>query len=66
MELDLNISHLRYFLDSVEHDSLSAAAEKNHVTHSTVSQGIKRLEENLGVELLIHKKRSFVLTQIRI
>jgi DNA-binding transcriptional LysR family regulator len=59
---DLNLSHLRYFYDSAKLGGMVAAASKNFVTHSTVSQGIKKLEQNLEIELLQHKKREFKLT----
>ena len=62
MEMPINLSHLKYFVDAVEAASLIGAAKRNHVTHSTISQGIKRLEGSLGVQLLLHKKRRFALT----
>jgi DNA-binding transcriptional LysR family regulator len=61
-KLDFNLTHLRYFFDAALAESVKFSAEKNYVTHSTVSQGIKRLEQALGVALLAHQKRTFVLT----
>jgi LysR family transcriptional regulator, low CO2-responsive transcriptional regulator len=60
--LDLNLTHLGYFYDACTAGSIVASAEKNFVTHSAISQGIKRLEQSLGLELMIHKKRQFIIT----
>src|SRR4051812_24933256 len=59
---NLNLSHLKYFFDAAQAGSVGSAAAKNFVTSSTVSQGIRRLENSLGVSLLHHKKREFRLT----
>ena len=59
----INLSHLKYFIDTVELLSFSAAAEKNHVSRPAISQGIKRLEDMLGLQLLIHQKNSLILTK---
>jgi len=61
-KLDFNLSHLRYFYDAGLAGSIAVSSKKNFVTHSAVSQGIKRLESCLGVALLEHKKRQFILT----
>lgn len=58
----LNLAHLKYFVDAAETGSVTRAAELNHVTHSAVSQAIRRLEENLSLRLLAHQKRAFELT----
>jgi DNA-binding transcriptional LysR family regulator len=39
--------------------SIKLAAQKNHVTHSTISQGILKLEESYGVALTTREKRKF-------
>lgn len=59
MAIDFNLTHLRYFYDAAHLGSVGLAAKKNFVTSSTISQAIKKLEENLSVELLHHKKREF-------
>ena len=59
----INLSHLKYFIDTVELLSFSAAAEKNHVSRPAISQGIKRLEDMLGIQLLIHQKNALILTK---
>jgi|GEM_PF-1445267 len=59
MAIDFNLTHLRYFYDAARLGSVGLAAKKNFVTSSTISQAIKKLEDNLSVELLHHKKREF-------
>src|SRR4051812_16601116 len=60
--MDFSITHLRYFYDAAISGSVVRSAQKNFVTHSAVSQGIKKLEESLDVNLVAHKKRHFHLT----
>lgn len=57
-----NLNHLKYFADSVELDSISAAAQKNSITHPAVSRAIRAMEDQLGLKLLVHKKKSFEVT----
>lgn len=59
---DPNIYHLRYFLDAANLGSVAAAAKKNHVSQSAVSQAIKKLEESMDCSLLIHSKNQFKLS----
>jgi DNA-binding transcriptional LysR family regulator len=57
-----NLNHLKYFADAVELGSISAAAQKNSVTHPAVSRAISAMENQLGLKLLVHKKKSFEVT----
>lgn len=50
-------------MNSVELNSLTQAAELNHVTRPAISQAILRLENKLGFSLLEHKKKHFTLTR---
>lgn len=59
---NLNLSALKYFIDSVELESMTLSAQKNHVSRPAVSQAISRLEDWYGKRLLVHEKRSFELT----
>lgn len=59
---DLNLSSLQYFVDAIELGSLTKAAEKNNVTRPAVSQAIKRTENILGYDLIIHSKNNLELT----
>ncbi len=59
---DLNLSSLKYFVDSVNLNSVTKAAEINFVSRPAISQAIRRLEGSLGYFLLEHKKKHFTLT----
>ncbi|MEO5666722.1 MAG: LysR family transcriptional regulator [Bdellovibrionota bacterium] len=58
----MNLYHLKYFYDAARAGSLVQAARLNGVSHPAISQGIRSLEEKLGVELMVHAKRRFELT----
>lgn len=58
-----NLYHLKYFVDAVALGSISGAAQKNLVTHPAISRSISALETHLGTPLLVHKKKSFKLTE---
>ncbi|WP_413612682.1 LysR family transcriptional regulator [Bdellovibrio sp. HCB-110] len=60
--MDFNLTHLRYFVSAAKLGGLAASAKENHVTQSAVSQAIRKLEEALGCDLLIHQKNRFKLT----
>ena len=49
---DLNLRHLKYYLDSVTQKSMNAAALTNHVSSSTISHGIRKIEEIIGAVLI--------------
>lgn len=53
---------MKYFISIVETHSFTEAAELNYISQSAISQQIKTLEKELGVQLLIRKNRSFELT----
>lgn len=57
-----NINFLRYFYSSGKHKSMSKAAEENFVTQSAISQGIHKLERELGKQLVTDRKNLFQLT----
>lgn len=58
----ISLNHLKYFQDSAVLHSLTAAAERNRVSTSAVSQAIKSLESYFNVELLQHSRNRFALT----
>lgn len=60
---DLNLTALKYFVDSVTLNSITRAAEVNFVSRPAISQAIRRLETSLGFFLLEHKRRRFTLTR---
>ena len=53
---------LRYFLSLVETGSFTKAAQACLITQPTLSAGIKRLEEQLGVELFVRSNKRVFLT----
>lgn len=57
-----NLTFLRYFYSACKHNSVTKAAQENFVTQSAISQGIKRLEIELGRKLLSNRKNAFELT----
>lgn len=59
---NINISAIKYFIDTVELQSLTKAADKNFVSRPAISQSIKRLEDWSGRQLITHDKRIFELT----
>lgn len=54
---------LRYFLAVVETGSFTKAAQSCYITQPTLSAGIKRLEEALGVQLFIRNNKRVFLTE---
>jgi len=60
MDLDLNL--LRVFAAVADGDNFRAAADRLGVTRSAVSQGIRKLEDRLGVALVTRSTRSVRLT----
>jgi DNA-binding transcriptional LysR family regulator len=57
-----NLMHMKFFFDAARNKSVTTAAKQNHVSQSALSQGIQKLEQDLGVDLTIHKKNRFKLT----
>lgn len=59
---DINLTHLKYFIDTVDSQSFSVAAKLNYVSRPAISQGIKRLEDFVGTSLFHHQKNQLKLT----
>ncbi len=57
------LKQIKYFIDVVDYNNFTEAAERNFISQSAVSQQIKALEESLGVKLLHRGKRKFTLTE---
>jgi LysR family glycine cleavage system transcriptional activator len=60
---NLPLSGLRAFEAAARHKSFTAAALELHVTHGAVSQQIKRLEAQTGLELFRRHNRGVQLTE---
>ena len=56
------LNQVRYFQAVVRCGSFTEAAEECHISQSAISQQIKALEQELGVELLVRANRKFELT----
>ena len=56
------LRQIEYFQAVIENGNFYMAAEQCHVSQSAVSQQIKKLEEELGVNLLERHNRTFSLT----
>ena len=58
----MDISALQLFRDLADSLSFTRAAEMNSISQSATSQQIRRLEQQLGVQLIEHHKRPLELT----
>ena len=56
------LRQIEYFQAVIENRNFYDAAEQCHVSQSAISQQIKKLEEELGVQLLERHNRTFSLT----
>ena len=60
----MDLRALRYFIETVRHNSFTLAAEALHVTQSTVSKMVRQLEDEVGQPLLIRDGRQLRLTDV--
>ena len=58
----ITLQLLWYFLAAVEHGSLSAAAEAHFVAQPSLSEQVRRLEQQLGISLFVRTNRKLILT----
>ena len=59
----MELRHLRYFIALSDCLNFTHAAERVHVTQSTLSHQIKQLEEELNQQLFIRKDKKVFLTE---
>ncbi|MEE1043375.1 MAG: LysR family transcriptional regulator, partial [Clostridia bacterium] len=59
----MELLQLKYFCDAASTENFSRTAKKYNVPPSNISQSIKRLEKELGVNLFNRKSNSLVLNQ---
>lgn len=60
----MNLKNIEIFLAIVRQESISGAARMLHYSHPTVSESLKQLEKELGIQLVIRERgiRKIVLT----
>ncbi len=58
----MDIEKLRSFFMVADTGSFSVAAERLYISQSTASKHVRKLEDELGVQLLMRSGKSFVLT----
>ena len=58
----MDIRVLRYFIAAVEAESITAAAERLHLTQPTLSRQFMTLEQELGHKLFVRSNRKLRLT----
>ncbi|MCW3040271.1 MAG: LysR family transcriptional regulator, partial [Solirubrobacterales bacterium] len=59
----MTLAQLEYFLAACEHGSFSAAAEELHMAQPSLSDQVRRLEAELGVELFRRVGRGLAITE---
>jgi LysR family transcriptional regulator, transcription activator of glutamate synthase operon len=59
----VELRQLRYFAAVASHGNFTRAAEELHLAQSALSQQVRRLERELGVELLLRTTRRVELTE---
>ena len=57
------LRQIQHFQAVVQENSFTEAAEVCHISQSGISQSIRALEEEIGVQLMIRKNRRFELTE---
>ena len=56
------LRQMQYFVSVVNANSFTEAAEQMYISQSAISQQMRALEDELGVELIHREKRRFSLT----
>ena len=59
----MNLRQLKYFVAIAAEGSLSSASQKLNVAQPSLSQQIRKLEEDLGVELFLRSSRGVAVTE---
>ena len=59
----MKILHFEYFIAVVEHNSFTRAAEYLHIAQPSLTQAIKKLEQELGYTLLTRSTKDIKITE---
>ena len=59
----MNFRKMQYFIDVVRLESITKAAEKNHIAQCAMSQQIKSIEETVDALLLIRQRNHITATK---
>lgn len=59
----MNLNQLKYFLSIAKTGSVTKSADELHLTQPALTRGIRKLEEELGVELFRRLPRAMLLTR---
>lgn len=59
----MELNQIRYFLDVAETEHITKSAHRLHIAQPSLTKGIQRLEEELGVPLFINKGRNIFLSE---
>ena len=58
----MNTNQLKYFVSVAEHKSFTKAAKEHYLSQAAITQQIRALEENMGVQLFTRNTRPVALT----
>ncbi len=59
----MNIDQLRYFVEIIKHGSISKASQAIYVSQPSISNSIKKLEEEVGATLIRRNNKGILLTK---
>lgn len=63
MNLNLSLREIEYVLAVYQENSFTAAAEKLYISQPSLSQAVKKVEENLGYTVFIRSKKGLRLSE---
>lgn len=59
----ISLSALKYLIDTAKLQSLSKASKINYVSSSAISQAIKAIESHYEIQIFVHGKNKFEMTE---
>lgn len=64
MDKDISLDYYKIFYEVAKQGNITKASQKLYISQPAITQTIKKLEEKLGVTLLIRSKQGITLTDI--